>query len=166
MDSIKSKPAAPIPNLARRAAAAFDALEQRRAQRLAAATPARLTDEELAQLSNPGGRSKSAKTFDTPLSRRFYGLPPDRNTLSCAEVAEIFRVSATHIQRLCDAGLIVAKGISGRPVRSVNYWSIPLPAIMAFLRKRQVFGGRRAKPKKTACKRAAKAKAGAGARPS
>ena len=68
------------------------------------------------------------------------GIPADRAKVSCAEVAKVFAVSAEHIRRLCESGQIAAEPVAGRKPGSVNYWSIPVPALADFVRRRTIHG--------------------------
>ena len=77
-----------------------------------------------------------------------YGIPPGRRFLSCAELAELFAVSAQHMERLCDGGELKAEAITGRKPNSVNYWRVPIPALLKFIKARTV----RVKPPKAPAK--------------
>ena len=85
------------------------------------------------------------------------GIPADRAKVSCAEVGKLFVVSAEHVRRLCESGQIAADPVPGRNPRSVNYWSIPVPALADFVRRRTIHGESQppAKPKKRAGKKPA-----------
>ena len=93
------------------------------------------------------------ETFKTIVARMW----PGRHTVSCAEMAVEFVVSPDHIRRLCETGELRADPIPSRNPRSVNYWRIPLHALVDFLCRRTIRRVEKsiAKPRKHRCRRSA-----------
>ena len=97
-------------------------------------------------------------TDDADMICKVWSLPLGRRFFYCAELAEIFSVSSSHMKRLCDARAIEAEPIPGRKPNSVNYWRIPVSALIDFLKRRStpaMLSGP-AKRMKRPCKRPAR----------